>query len=64
MKRKDELIEKHPQVTAIILKRVLYTESTNLELFVKVNDFCGRVWYNLSIDKFWLSISDGNWGGE
>ncbi len=46
MRRKDELMEKYPQVTVIILRRVLYTEATNLELFAKVNDFCRRVWYN------------------
>ena len=27
---------------------------------VNISDFFGDVWYNFPIDKFWLSVSDGN----
>lgn len=27
---------------------------------VNINDFLRNVWYNFPIDKFWLSVSDGN----
>ena len=28
---------------------------------VNINDFLRNVWYNFPIDKFWLSVSDGDW---